>query len=139
MANNKPIIVQFDSESYYRSVADLILYPADLQVNYFAYNWKTANSLISLIAAEKIPVDIAIIDTILEHNNDEGAELAGKIKAAAPNVKIIAYTILNDEELPWADYIAIKSNLNPNQTLIKGFNQLLKLELGGETKGVDLS
>lgn len=138
MTNSKPIIIQFDSEYYYRSVADLILFKADLSVTYFAYNWKMANALISNIAMSKIPVTLAIIDTILEHNNDEGAEIAAKVRAAAPGVKIMAYTI-DDEPVTWADYVAIKSNLNPNQTLLKGLNQLLELNLGDTGKGVDLT
>jgi response regulator RpfG family c-di-GMP phosphodiesterase len=124
------IIVHFDEEEYYSAVVDLMLFSAGLKLTAAAHTRKDAEKLLKDIAEGKIKPEIAIIDTILQHNHGEGATVAQEIKRVSPNTKLIAYTILDEDEIPWADYIAIKSQLDPERTLLKGLESLLKVQIG---------
>jgi acetolactate synthase small subunit len=121
-------IVQFDGEKYYVQVANLILLPANLSVKATAIGRNSAVDMLKQISAGKIKPDIAIVDTLIESNHTEGEKIAQKLRALVPEIKIIAYTLLADEEVPWADVVAVKSQKDPKRTLIEAF----------KTVGVDL-
>ncbi len=136
MANEtKPYIIQFETEDFYRAVAGLILYDLGLELNKYAANLKQADELVKQVEDKKLLPDVAIIDTMLDREHNEGEQIAAALKIAAPEIKIVAYTILEDDQ-PWADYTAVKSNLDPNRTLIKGLEQLLGAK---QTAGVKSS
>lgn len=136
-------IIQFESEDYYRSVVDLILTSAGQQIAAVARNLAETRQLAADIEAGKLKPDVAIIDTIIENHHGEGAQIAKKLKELVPGIKLIAYTIMKDDgaiadpENPqrnpsndWADYVAIKSNRVPGQTIIRGLDELFGLNLG---------
>lgn len=120
---DKPIIIQFESEEFYTAVVNQILFTVDNQVAEIARTKSQAQQLLGKIARGEIKPDLAIIDSMLENNHEEGAIIAAKLKELSPKTKIIAYTII--EEQPWADYVAIKSNRIPAQTLTRGLGELL--------------
>jgi hypothetical protein len=120
----KPYIIQFESEDFYRAVTGLILFDLGLEMNKTAADFRQADVLVKQIEEKKLDADLAVIDTLLEREHFEGEQIAAALKAANPKIKIIAYTILPEDQT-WADYTAIKSNRDPNRTLIKGFETLL--------------
>lgn len=124
-------IVQFDSDKYYIQVANLILMQAGLEVSSAALGRGRAVDLLRDIGSQKIKPDVAIVDTLLESNHEEGIKVAEKLRELAPQTKIIAYTTLKDEEVAWADSIAIKGQTDPERTLIEAFKKVgLNLEKG---------
>lgn len=127
----KLTIIQFDSELYYCSVVDMILFNAGAELTKRAVNMRQAEELIQKIEKGEIKPDIAIIDSIIQNNHDEGAQIASRIKKHSPDTKIIAYDITEDDH-PWADYVAIKSSLNPNKTIAQGLGELMGINLTGE-------
>jgi CheY-like chemotaxis protein len=116
------VIIQFDSEEFYRAVVDLILSDNGMGLTATASNKTQTEELLGKIKRGELKPDLAIIDSMLENTHEEGAKIAAALKSVAPDVKIIAYTIIPEQD--WADYVAIKSNKDPNHTLIKGLEEL---------------
>lgn len=123
---NKPVIIQFESEEFYRAVVSQLLYTVDMELAATAKSKKDAEKLIGKIINKELTPTIAIVDSLLEDRHSEGEVIAKKIREVSPETKIIAYTILEDVE--WADYVAIKSNRIPSKTIIRGLADLLKIE-----------
>lgn len=124
-------IVMFDSDRYYQQVVNMILMPAELSVSACALGRERAVDLIKAVSAGKFNPDIALIDTLLESNHEEGVKVAEKLKQFAPDCKIIAYTTLNGEEIPWANAIAIKGSKTSETSLIEALKKLgVNLEKG---------
>ncbi len=131
MSKQQPVkkelcVIQFESEDFYRAVADQILYTVGLEITESARNKKQAAQLLEKIQQQKLKPDLAIIDTILETDHSEGEIIATKLRELSPQTKIIAYTIMDDT--PWGDYLAIKSNRIPDHTLIRGLSELFALQ-----------
>ncbi len=120
-------IVMFEPEDFYISAADLILFNCGQKISAKATNRAQAQKIVSDIQTKKLKPDLAIIEAMIENTENEGEQVAKRLKELVPDIKIIAYTIL--EEQPWADYVAIKSQLDPSKTLIKGLNELLHLDI----------
>jgi len=121
----------FDNDRYYSQVVNMILMPAGLTVAAAALGRERAVDLIKAISAGKFVPDIAIIDSLIESNHEEGEKVAAKVKQFAPEVKIIAYTTLKDEPIAWADVIAIKGSKTTETSLIEAFKKLgVNLEKG---------
>lgn len=124
-------IVMFDSDKYYAQVVNMILMPAELSIAAVALGRERAVDLIRAINTGKFVPDIALIDTLIESNHEEGEKVAAKVKEFAPNVKLIAYTTLKDEPIAWADAIAIKGSKSPEFSVIEAFKKLgVNLEKG---------
>lgn len=138
MAKRQFKVVQFDSEQYYLEVVNLMLFGTDIEVIGTAVGKQNAVGLLSKVKSGDLTPDLAIIDTELEMEHTEGEKVAGKLKEFTPNIKIIAYTILKDEEFPWADYIAIKSNRDPARTIAKTLSEITGAEIA-ENNQVDRS
>ena len=119
-------MLTFESEDFYSAVVNQILFTAEIQVAAVARNKSQAQQLLGKVARGEITPDLAIIDSMLEANHEEGAIIAAKLKELSPKTKLIAYTII--EEQPWADYVAIKSNRIPAQTLTRGLSELLGID-----------
>lgn len=127
LAMAEKVIIQFESEDFYCAVVNQILYTVDSKVAGIARTKSQAQNLLGKVARGEIKPDLAIIDSMLENNHEEGAIIAAKLKELSPKTKIIAYTII--EEQPWADYVAIKSNRIPAQTLTRGLSELIGLTI----------
>lgn len=109
----------------------MVLMPANLSVSACALGRDRAVDLIKAISAGKFKPDIALIDTLIESNHEEGVKVAEKLKHFAPECKIIAYTTLHDEEIPWADTIAVKGSKTSDTSLIEALKRLgVNLEKG---------
>ncbi len=115
-------IIQFESEEFYRAVVDLIMSNNGMSVAAVASNKPETENLLGRIKRGELKPDLAIIDSLLENTHEEGAKIAAALRSLVPEVKIIAYTIILEQE--WADYVAIKSNKDTNHTLIKGLEEL---------------
>lgn len=137
MAKVQPTIIQFDSEKYYISVVNLMLFNVDLEVQHTAIGKRQASELMGKIQRGEVVPTLAIIDTMVEDQHDEGEKIATRLKELAPKVKIIAYTIL-PEPITWADEVAIKSQRDGNRTMVQALSKLLKTEIT-EGKQIDKS
>jgi len=120
-------IIMFEPEDFYISAADLILFTCDQKLSATAKNREEAKSIISQIQAKKLVPDLAIVEAMIESEEHEGEQVAKRLRELVPGIKIIAYTVL--DEITWADYVAIKSQLDPARTLVKGLAELLKLNI----------
>lgn len=130
MEKEKPVIIQFESEHFYYAVVNQILFTIENKVAAVAKNKAQAQQLLGQIARGEIKPTIAIIDSLLENNHEEGGIIAAKLKELSPETKIIAYTII--EEQPWADYVAIKSNRIPSKTITSGLSEILGINFEDE-------
>lgn len=145
MAEKKNII-QFEPEDFYHAVVDQMLFGVGLSVNHWARTKADAGKLVQQIEKGEIVPDVAIIDTMLEKNHHEGRVVAQKLREISPKTKLIAYTIVEQEppseditedwkqDHDWADYVAVKSNRNPAQTIAKGLSQILGVDLDEKQK-----
>ena len=120
-------IIMFEPEDFYISAADLILFTCDQKLSATAKDRAQSQNIISQIKSKKLTPDLAIIEAMIESGENEGEQVAKKLRELVPGIKIIAYTVL--DEITWADYIAIKSQLDPARTLVKGLVELLKLDI----------
>lgn len=142
----KHTIIQFEPEEFYHAVVDQMLFGVGLGVDHWARTKVEAGKLVQQIEKGEIKPDVAIIDTMLEKNHHEGRVVASKLREIAPGIKIIAYTIVEQEppaedvtdewkqEHDWADYVAIKSNRNPAHTISKGLSEILGVDLDEKQK-----
>lgn len=142
----QPTIIQFEPEEFYHAVVDQMLFGVGLEVGHWARTKAEAGKLVQQIERQEIKPDVAIIDTLLEKNHHEGRVIATKLKEILPQIKIIAYTIVEKEpagedvtedwtrEHDWADYVAIKSNRSPTQTIAKGLSDILGVNLDEKQK-----
>lgn len=116
---SQPVIVQFESESYYIQVANMILYPFGFELKASAIGKDKAVNLLQRIGQKEIAPDIAIVETMIDASHDEGEKIAKKLREISPATKIVAYTTIKDEEIPWADAVAVKFQRDPSRTLIE--------------------
>lgn len=122
----------FEPDDHYILVANIILFNSGLEILHTAQNEIESRKLISQVEEGKIRPDIAIVSAFVEKHHTDGEKIAKRLKEISPKIKIIAYTILEDQE--WADYTAIKSGKKPEQTLILALKDLLgkKFDLGNK-------
>lgn len=124
--SNKPVIIQFESDENYITVADLICFNMDLNISHVARNVAEAKQFIEQIGKQKLKPDIAIVCNVLLRNLNEGRQLAKKLREVRPQLKIIAFSEIPD--IDWADELAIKSGKDNEHTLITALHKLTKKE-----------
>ncbi|KXK26394.1 MAG: hypothetical protein TR69_WS6001000397 [candidate division WS6 bacterium OLB20] len=113
---DKPVIIQFDGDENYHTVVDLICFNMDLEVSRHANSIKSARRIFADIEDGKLKPTIAIVASFLERDHRDGSIVAKKLREIAPDIKIIGYTVIEDED--WYDELAVKSNRNPEKTVI---------------------
>ncbi|KXK10128.1 MAG: hypothetical protein QY330_01125 [Candidatus Dojkabacteria bacterium] len=117
-----PVIIQFDGEENYHTVVDLICYNMQLEIRRHISNVNQARTLFADIESGKLKPDIAIISSFLEKKHTDGSAVAKKLREVSPDTKIIAYTVIEDED--WHDELAVKSGRNPEKNLIEVLTRL---------------
>ena len=122
-----PVIVQFESDPFYKAALDLILFQAGIQLGPVANDIKSTKSILSKIKSGALKPDVAIVDTQIQNNHFEGEKIAKRIREFSPKTKVVAYSIMDDIE--WADYVAIKSNLDQERTIITALSSALNTEI----------
>lgn len=88
----------------------------DLEVSRHANSIKSARRIFADIEDGKLKPTIAIVASFLERDHRDGSIVAKKLREIAPDIKIIGYTVIEDED--WYDELAVKSNRNPEKTVI---------------------
>lgn len=111
-----PIILQFDEDDSYLTVADIICFNLGLTIKATAQSIDATRQLIAQIEKKQLKPDIAIISDYLGYDFEDGVKLAKKLREIAPDIKIIAY--VTDPETAWGDFLALKGNEQEN-TLTK--------------------
>jgi hypothetical protein len=129
MNKEKPVIIQFESDENYMTVADLICYNMGLEVAAKANSIQAARELIAKIEKKELNPDIAIVSSVIENNFSEGEKLAKKLREIAPELKIIAFTELEDEK--FGDKLALKSGASLQDTLIAALHDLTGHDFNG--------
>jgi len=124
MPKESPVIVQFDADENYLTVADLICFNIGLDIAANASTIDAAKKIITRIENKELKPDIAIISSVIQNSFNEGEKLAKKLREVVPGIKIIAYTEIDDEK--FGDELAIKSGTNTEVTLISALNKLTK-------------
>ena len=119
---NDPIILQFDDDDSYFTVAEIICFNMGLKITATARDIASTRNLIASIEAKKLNPNIAIISDYLGNNYDDGRKLAKKLREIAPELKIIAY--VTDPDTDWGDFLAIKSGKDANTTLLRLLEEL---------------
>lgn len=114
---NKLQIVQFDGEENYHTVVDLILFMMGIDIVERASSINSAKKVFEKIEAGKIKPNVAIVSAFLQKDHKDGEQVAKKLRELIPDIKIIAYTVLDDVE--WGDYLAIKTTQDQEKGLIK--------------------
>ena len=117
-----PVIIQFDDDENYFTVADLFCYNLNLTISRKINSIEKAKTLVKEIESKKLIPDIAIVSNFLEKDLSDGEKICARLKVLVPGIKIIAYT--TDKEDQWADYWAVKSSKNTDESLIKILSDL---------------
>jgi hypothetical protein len=125
----EPVIIQFDDDDNYHAVLDLICFNMNLNVTAFANSVESGRKLFERIEKGELKPTIAIVNSFLERDLGDGAQIAKKLRELVPDIKIIAFTIVPDET--WADVVAMKSSRDQNQTIIKALEKLTGHEFKG--------
>lgn len=120
-------IVQFETDDFYQNVLDLVLYNFDSEFIFLKVNNKEeAREMVKKIEKGEVKPDIAVVDTFIGINNDDGKKIAQKLREINPKVKIVGYSIMETSE--WADTEIIKSHRDQTKTIVKAFEDLLDME-----------
>lgn len=112
-----PVIIQFDGDDNYHTVADLVMFNMDLEIAARAKGLKSARDLFKKIEDKKLTPEVALVSGFLGRDQGDGRQVVKKLRQLAPNIKVIAYTV--DPEADWGDELAIKSHTEGEHTLIK--------------------
>lgn len=124
--NQKAVIIQFESDDFYQNTLDLVLYNMGLDSSIKASNREESKGLIQQIETGKLQPDIALIDTYIENDNEDGKKVAERLRKISPKTKIIGYSIMPTAE--WADYEIIKSNRDSSKTVVKILEEVLGIK-----------
>jgi len=117
-----PVIIQFDGDENYHTVVDLVCFNMGLEVVEHARSIKAARKVFAKIEDRKVKPDIAIVASFLERDHRDGSIVAKKLREIAPDIIILGYTVIEDED--WYDHLAVKSNRNPEKTVIDALEEL---------------
>lgn len=120
--DKKFTIIQFDEDENYFTVAELICFNMGLEIAATAKTVAQSKKLFEEIQKGNLKPDIAIVNSFLERDHRDGSFVAKKLRELVPDIKIIGFTIIPDED--WADMLAIKSNKDNEKTLIKALAEL---------------
>jgi hypothetical protein len=122
MNKDNSIIIQFDDDDNYHTVADLICYNLGLKISKFVSNLNEADQLLQSIKSGKLKPNIAIVSDSLGKNFLDGGYIFDKLKEIDKNIIVIAFTI--DPECKWGDIKAMKSQNEPVDTLTIALNNI---------------
>ncbi len=117
-------IVHVDTDDFYLSVVDLILYNMGLDSTKKISNKNETRRFVKDLQAGKTHVDIIISDTYIGIDNEDGRKIAEKIREINSNIVVIGYSIM--ETGKWADHEAIKSLLDRDRSLIQILERVLE-------------
>ncbi|MBD3363535.1 hypothetical protein GF362_07510 [Candidatus Dojkabacteria bacterium] len=119
-------IVQFETDDFYHYTLDLVLYNMNQKPAIKVTNKKELRKIVKDIQNKKIKPDVAIIDTYIDIDHDDGEKIAQKLREIYPEIKIIGYSIM--ETSKWADYEIIKSNKDQTKTIVKILEKVLGID-----------
>jgi hypothetical protein len=124
--NQKPVMIQFEADDFYSTTLDLVFYNMNLDGPIKVTNREELRAVFDKIEKKEIVPDIAIIDTFLEINNEDGQKIAERLKKFSPNTKVIGYSIMDTSE--WADYSIIKSDRDKTKSIVKIMEEVLGIK-----------
>lgn len=121
---SKKTIIQFETDDFYFLTLDLVLYNMGLEKVIRAADKDEARKLFDKIKSKKIVPDVAIVDTYIGNNNDDGEKIAKMLKEELSDIIIVGYSIM--ETSSWADFEVIKSGKEQDKSLITVLEQILE-------------
>lgn len=124
--SQKPVVIQFEADDFYSTTLDLVFYNMNLEPPIKVTNKEELRAIFEKIEKKQLIPDVAIIDTFLEINNDDGKKIAERLKKFSPNTKVIGYSIMETDE--WADYSIIKSDRDKSKTIVKILEEALGIK-----------
>lgn len=117
-----PTIIQFDTDEHYLTVTDLLLTSWDTKLAGKATDVVSATKLFEEIKTGKLKPDIAIIDAYMGKSEEDGENIAKKLREVLPNIKIISFSTF---ETKWGDKNPLKGLKDTNNTLVKSLSELI--------------
>lgn len=131
--NNKPTIIQFESDDFYQVNLELLLDSVGLDIAQTIGTIDQAKSIVSNIESGKLKPDVVIVSDYFARDWHDGEWIASRIRKISPRSKIVSYSIARD--IPdWADAHAVKSGLDNARTIITALKEVLGVELQPEVK-----
>jgi hypothetical protein len=121
--SQKPVIIQFEADDFYSTTLDLVFYNMNLDPPIKITNREELRAVFEKIEKKQIVPDIAIIDSFLEINNEDGQKIAERLRKFSPTTKIVGYAIMETND--WADYSIIKSDRDKSKTIVKILEEVL--------------
>ncbi|HEX9804790.1 MAG TPA: hypothetical protein VGA67_03845 [Candidatus Dojkabacteria bacterium] len=116
MSDKKKLsIIQFDSDDHYFTVIDLILSTWGMELAGKAFSPNSATRLFERIQKGEIKPDIAIVEADMGKSEEDGKKISAKLRDAAPGIKIIGFSVIENSE--WSDYEAIKGLKDTNKVI----------------------
>ncbi|MBP9758360.1 hypothetical protein KBD45_01585 [Candidatus Dojkabacteria bacterium] len=111
------VFVQFETDEFYQIVLDLVLLYFGIKPALKISNREALKQYINDLQKSQRKPDFVVLDTFIGINNEDGKQIAEKLRQVSPSTKIIGYSIMETNE--WADFEVIKSSRDQSKTLVR--------------------
>lgn len=112
----------FDGEENYHTVVDLVCFNMDLEIQEHSKSIASAKKIFEKIEKGTLKPDIAIVAGFLEKDHEDGEKIVKRLKELVPDIKIIAYSILDDAD--WGDIHALKTTQDMDSSIMHVLEQM---------------